>query len=130
TESGGDAPFFFNADRRLERIFEHAGQTARFCFRKPARDLGAAAVNRFANHRRGLDHAVEHDSEPETLRFLSDVAENFRAFTIESKLHAPAFISEICVRTADVLASEVGLFLDEQPFRLRFLCALILLWRV
>src|SRR6185437_15125440 len=108
-QGGGDAPFFLDANRSLKRIFQNAGQSPRFLFGETACDLSVAAVNGVANYRRGLDHAVQHNGEPVTFRFLRDVAEDLRAFAVEPKLHAPAFVTEIRIRAADVLTAEVGL---------------------
>src|SRR5207249_12043644 len=108
-----NAAFLLDADRRLQWIFEHACQTARFFFAKLSSDDGVAAVNRVANHRCGLNYAIEHDREPVPFVLLRDLAELFRTVAIELELYRPAFIAVIGVRLADAIATEVGFLLDE-----------------
>ena len=105
----------------MQRILQHAGQPARFFLIKFAGDNGIASVNRVANDRSGLDHAIENNCEPVSFVLLGDLAELLRAFAVELQLHGPAFVPEIGVRLAHTVASEVGLLFHKQAFHPRLL---------
>ena len=48
SERRRDAAFFLDADWRLQRILQHAGETARFFFAEMPGDMRVAAINRIA----------------------------------------------------------------------------------
>ena len=97
SECRRDTAFFFHAHRRLERVLQHAGQTARFLFLETACDDGIAPVNRSPDAGRGLNHAVEHDGETMADIRLGDLPEFLCAFAVELQLHRPAFIAVVGV---------------------------------
>ena len=120
TKRWRDAAFFFDAYWRLQRILQHAGQTARFFFAEMSSDDGVATVNRIANHRRGLNNAIEHDGETMTFVLLGDLAEFFRAFAVEFQLDRPAFIAVIGMRFGHAIAAKVGFLFHQQTFVVAF----------
>ena len=113
SERWRNTALLFNAHRCLQRVLEHARQTARFLLFELACDDGVAAINRVTNHRRGLNHAVEHDRKTVAFVLLCDFAELFRAFAVELELHRPTFVAVISVRFADAIAAKIGFLFDE-----------------
>ena len=97
----------------MERVFQNAGQAARFFFLELPGDNGVAAINRIANHRRGLNHAVEHDRKAVPFVLFCDFAELFRPFAIELELHGPAFVAVVSMRFFDAITAEIGFLFDE-----------------
>src|SRR5439155_2606904 len=118
-EGGRNAALFFNADRSLQRVLQYTGQPARFFLIKFPGDDGVASVDRIANDRSGLDHAIENNCKPVSFVLFRDLAELLRSVAVELQLHSPTFVPKIGVRLAHTVASEVGFLFHQQTFHPR-----------
>src|SRR5439155_17394595 len=114
TERRRDAAFFFDADRRLQRILERAGEVARFLFAHPsAADLSAPTKVLRVDRGRGLHVAVEQNREALVEMVSRELVELFCTLAVEFEVHLP-LVLVTGERMRDVIARQIRTAMDEQ----------------
>ena len=104
SESRRDAPLFFDAHRRLQRVLKHTRQPARFFLSKSSCDLRVTTINCILNDRRRLDDAIKHNRKAMMNMRSGDVAELLGALGVEPQMNDPAILFVGSARARNTIA--------------------------